>query len=128
MWIFFWVKNIHWRLGWGGGSQDLDVGSTFRIEFLICEWPLSKSPFILSLEVAFTRWESSKTSSKCTHNKTPIMFKFHCFRSFYIKTNVKMKFQSLVKYAQYWIIFRYELSQNRTQKLTISYVKTDAFP
>ena len=24
----------------GGGGYDLDVGSMFRIEFSICEWPL----------------------------------------------------------------------------------------
>ena len=28
--------------GAGGGCQDLAVRSTFRIEFLICEWPLKQ--------------------------------------------------------------------------------------
>ena len=33
-----WSKNIHWSLDLGGGaSQYLDVESTFRMAFPICE-------------------------------------------------------------------------------------------
>lgn len=88
--------------------------------------PFSKS-FILSFEVTFTRWEINKTRSKFTHNKTPIMFQCHCFRSLSVKANVSMKFQNLVKHTQFWRIFRYKLSRSRTQKLTKPCRKTDAF-
>ena len=76
--------------------------------------PLSKS-FILSFEITFTRWEINKTSSKFTHNKAPIMLQNH--RSLYVKANIRIKFQNLVKYSQFWTIFRYKLSQNRERQI-----------